>query len=359
MDKLNVAIDIIPETFKLQWHITERCNFRCSHCYQDKFDTPEMSLGQMEEILEQYVDLLKKWEIPQGRAFLTITGGEPFLYKDFWPFLAKVYKYSANYNWAILSNGSLLNQENIKILKLFKISGYQVSLEGLEENNDKIRGRGNFKKAIDGLKILIEAGIPSIVSMTITKENVDDVFPLAELLTKIGVRIFWVRRLVPWGKGAQLINSLLTPKELSDLYRNIEEFEKDLIERGSILRIPPACENSFLRNDSREGEYCAVLAGRILALLPNGDVYPCRRLPIKVGNILENSFEEIYYSDKMKELRDITKASPYCRENCSLFNNCFGGAKCITYAYSGRLDIPDVQCPKAYPVLDKNLCVNK
>ena len=352
-------IDFTPKSFKLQWHITERCNFRCKHCYQENFDTPEMNLEQMEDVLKQLTSLLNKWKISRQRAFLTITGGEPFLYKDFWSFLAKVYKYCVNYNWSILSNGSLLDRENIKILKLFKISGYQVSLEGLEENNDKVRGQGNFKKAFEGLKLLSEAEIPTMVSMTITKENVADILPLAKLLDKIGVKIFFVRRLVPWGTGARLTSSLLKPEELLALYRRIENINEDLSERKSFLKIPFACENSFLRERPKEEEYCAVIAGRILALLPNGDILPCRRLPIKIGNILETPLEKIYYEDRIKEMRDLKNAPEFCRQNCANFNNCFGGAKCVTYAYSGRLDIPDIQCPIACSKSDKSIRIKK
>lgn len=352
---LESKIDIIPRTFKLQWHITERCNFRCTHCYQDAFDTPEMSLAQMEEVLRQYIDLVKKWGIPPQRSSITITGGEPFLREDFYQFLAKVYKYSANYRWAILSNGSLINRENVKILRLFRISGYQVSLEGLEENNDKIRGESNFKKALEAIKILVREGINTIVSLTITKENLDDIIPLANLLSKIGVKIFWVRRLVPWGKGIQLIDSLLEPADLFRLYREIEKLGQLLFNEGSALRIPSGCENVFFWSNQERGGYCAILKGAILALLPNGDILPCRRLPIKIGNLLETPLEEIYYSDKNREIRNPKNFPQYCRENCSGFNNCFGGARCITYAYSGRLDIPDVQCWRAFQKLDKSL----
>lgn len=353
-----LEIDVIPKSFKLQWHITERCNFRCKHCYQENYDTPEMSLNQMEDILKRYIALLNKWKIPPFYASLSIAGGEPFLYRNFFPFLAKVYKYRLTH-WSILSNGSLLNQENVKILKLFKIGHYQVSLEGLEENNDKIRGEGNFKRAINALKLLVKERISATVSLTINKENIKDIFPLAELLSKIGVERFLVRRLVPWGSGFQMVDLLLEPQELTSLYRKIKEYDSYLKRRGLILRLPFSCENAFLEGNpgKRKKPYCAASGGRILVLLPNGDVLPCRRLPIKIGNIFESSFEEIFYCDKMKEIRAIDNTPKFCRDNCPQINNCFGGAKCVTYAFSGRLDIPDVQCPRAYPTFNKNLCL--
>lgn len=351
-----LEIDIIPKFFKLQWHITERCNFRCLHCYQDNFDTPEMPLEQMEEVLRQFVFLIKKWGISPYHSFLSLGGGEPLLYQNFFSFLARVYKYSANYQWGLMSNGSLLNRKNIRILKSFKIAGCQISLEGLEKNNDEIRGEGSFKKALKALTILKEEGIHTSVGLTVTKKNINDVLPLINLLDKIGINKFRVRRLVLWGQGSQLIDSLLEPPELLSLYRKLEEVNKDLFKKGSNLRITQWCENGFFWTKQLEKAYCGINDGRILTLLSNGDVYPCRRLPIKIGNILENSLEEIYYSEENKKLRNPEEFPQYCRQNCFIFNRCFGGAKCITYAYSGRLDIPDVQCPYVYSALNKNLC---
>lgn len=309
-----------------------------------------MSLNEMKDVLIQFVNLLKKWKMGRFRAFLSLGGGEPFLHRDFYSFLAKVCKYTDFYRWDLMSNGSLISRENVEILKHSGISYVQVSLEGLEENNDKIRGEGNFKKALEGIKILAREGVSVSVGLTLTKENIKDVWPLADLLAKAGVQSLSVRRLVPWGQGAQLAHSLLEPDELLRFYRQLKKFNH--------LKILSGCDNSFLTTgaDCSEQIYCWAVRGSILTLLPNGDIYPCRRLPIKIGNILENSLEEIYYSDKIKELRDIKKFPQYCKENCPDFNHCFGGAKCITYAFSGRLDIPDVQCPKAYQKLDKSIC---
>lgn len=344
----NIEIDIIPKSFRLQWHITERCNFRCLHCYQEKYDNPEVSLEQAEEILKQFVALIKKWKIPPNFVNLPITGGEPFLFKNFFPFLEKIYKYSENYQWVILSNGSLLNRENAKILKHFNISLFQVSLEGLEKNNDEIRGPGSFKKTLEAIKILVSEGIITTVSFTVTKKNKDDIFPLAELLAEMGVKAFWIRRLTPWGQGSGLTDLLLKPLELLELWGRIGKNNFRFVKSNAFLQIMASCDHTFLK-----GDYCPIFKGNTLAVLPNGDVYPCRRLPIKIGNIFENTLEEIYYSDKIKELRDFGKTPDYCRKNCSNFRNCFGGARCVTYAYSGRLDVPDIQCPQAYRKLGR------
>ena len=112
----------------LQWHITERCNWRCKHCYQENYETPEMNIGQMEKVIVQYVALVKKWKLPKHRARIQITGGEPFLREDFFLFLEEIKKYSDYFNWGIMSNGSLLTEDIVKRLKVLGIDFFQVSL---------------------------------------------------------------------------------------------------------------------------------------------------------------------------------------------------------------------------------------
>lgn len=344
-------IDIIPSAFKLQWHITEKCNFRCIHCYQESYSTPEMTFKQMTEVLEQYKALIKKWGIPRNCAFLTITGGEPFLRQDFFSFLTKVAEYSENFLWEILSNGSLVTKDNAKTLKKLGISGFQVSLEGLEENNDKIRGKGYFKKAIGAIKILTKEDIPIVIGLTASKENIKDISSLAEMLSEIKVRILWVRRLINIGQAPSGLKSeMLDSPTLFKLFKEIEKINDKLYSQGSGLRVLTGCESAIF-NPYREispwnrgDNWCLTLKGEILALMPNGDVYPCRRLPIKVGNVLEQSLEKIYYSEYLKELRDFQKLPDYCRNVCYNVNRCFGGARCVNYASEGRFDMPDVQC---------------
>lgn len=103
-----------PNFSVFQWHITERCNWRCKHCYQESYTTPEMNLEMLGEVLNQYVELVKKWQLPKNRARVQITGGEPMLREDFFQFLGKVYKLSGHFHFSILSNGSLLTKETLK-----------------------------------------------------------------------------------------------------------------------------------------------------------------------------------------------------------------------------------------------------
>lgn len=349
-----------PKSLILQWHITERCNWRCKHCYQESYATPEMNLETLGEILNQYVNLVKKWQLPKNRARIQITGGEPFIRQDFFQFLGKVYKLSEYFHFVILSNGSLLTKENVKILKLFGINSFQVSLEGMEKTNDEIRGKGSFQKVLKAIEILTWAGIPTRVSVSLCKKNRPEIKELAKTLAPLGVKTIGARRIVPWGSGVHFKNEVLEPHELRAFYKELEEINKTMIKNGYELRVMGGCENGVFNDEiSVPGlmsfNHCGVVDGRILVILPNGDVLPCRRLPIKIGNLYEKSLEEIYYSPLYEDWRNQKDLTKECR-SCSNFGNCLGGAKCVTYAMTGKT-APDVQCWKLFNTLEE--AINK
>ncbi len=78
--------------------------------------------------------------------------------------------------------------------------------------------------------------------------------------------------------------------------------------------------------------------------MPDGDVYPCRRMPIKVGNIKENSLEEIYHqSDLCRQLRDKERVNEGC-EGCFYAELCRGGLKCLSWAINGDPFLKDPGC---------------
>ncbi len=71
---------------------------------------------------------------------------------------------------------------------------------------------------------------------------------------------------------------------------------------------------------------------------------PCRRLPLTLGNVRDNSLLELYRDSQI--MRDL-RACPIPKEcsGCKYAEACRGGAKCVTYARTGRYDLPDPDCP--------------
>ena len=342
------------EMFIIQWHITERCNWRCHHCYQDNScKPPDLNLNQLLHILDNCLSL----NIDQNKKIaFSITGGEPMIRKDFFKFAEKLAHNldSCGYVWRILSNGSFVTKENASRLKDLNLQRFQVSMEGMEKTNDSIRGKGAFNKTVNSIKTLVKSKVPVSVSFTLTKQNISDVFPLASFLKSIGVATLGVRRFVPIGTGSQLKKNTVTSEELRELYLKILEFNKKTNIGGLIINT--GCESAIFNEDlladnfttstsNRFFHSCGVSVGKCFTIMSNGDIVACRRMPIKIGNALKDNIYDIYCSDTMVKLRDVNKANSRCK-NCSNFSSCLGGAKCITYAYTGKWNMPDPQCWK-------------
>lgn len=336
-----------PKSFHLQWHITERCNLRCKHCYQDSLRLKE-ELGTQElfDILEVFIAQIRKWEIPSEFVRISITGGEPLVRRDFFDLLKKCYQNRSFFRYGILTNGTLLNKENVEKLKKLKVNYIQISLEGMEKINDYIRGEGVFKKIINAVKLLKNAEMELNFSMTVTKLNLKEVPKIINLSKELGVGL-GIRRLVPWGRGKQLKSLILEPGEIRALWHYIFEAKQNFYHRIGL-----GCEDGILVQDFPGYQTTGCSAGYLsFTVLPNGDVYPCRRLPLFCGNLLKKSFEYIYYnSETLKKLRNQNNINDVCFL-CPFYDRCQGGAKCVSFAYFKDFSSPDPQCWRLFEKL--------
>lgn len=171
---------------------------------------------------------------------------------------------------------------------------------------------------------------------------------------------------------------MLQPQELRDYYLKIKEINRKFAQEGKRIKITTGCEAAIFNEETladspfnRTILFCNAVRGGQLNIMANGDILPCRRFPVVVGNALKDNLYNVYYSEQMQDFRNLEKLSSFCKK-CQNFSNCFGGAKCVTYAYTGKWDIPDVQCWRAYkklgdppPILqvkekeDKSFALNK
>ncbi len=317
----------------------------------------ELSFAKLCDIFFQYLDLLKALNLPKGHSYLNFAGGEPFIRKDFFQLLEFVNKYNkGRFTVGILTNGSLVNEKNVLKLKSLGVKRVQLSLEGMQENNDNIREEGSFDKVVEKAELLINTGMQTAISFTLTRKNMADVPALVQLCDKLGVGKIGIRRFVPIGKGKENKLNLLSPEELRNMYHWKRKMRIELKAKHSKLHIANGCEdgifNSALTKDiARRRVCCGVVEGRTLSLFPNGDVLACRRLPIKVGNVLQKSLLEIYFSsDALWQLRNLNNAHSLCQK-CHNFKFCHGGALCISHAYFNQFSVPDPQCWRVFKKL--------
>jgi radical SAM protein with 4Fe4S-binding SPASM domain len=253
-------------------------------------------------------------------------------------------KYRRNIKVTILTNGSKINRENSKKIKNYPNVRVQISLDGTRRNNDVIRGKDSYKKIINAIRLLIKKGVPTDVSLTLTKINKRELDKIVKLCDILGVSILGVRRFVPVGRGGNSSHLMLSPLELKEVYLEIENKMKDLRRRYGLLTfIDTGCEEALLANEvSREVSRCAIFDGVTFAVIPNGTVYPCRRLPITLGNIYNETLDEIFF--KSKSILHKKVKWHYLCSRCIFLNKCLGGARCVSYAWFGKLNMPDPQC---------------
>ena len=150
----------------LQWHITHKCNLRCSHCYQEEYEC-DLGRGSLENIFYQYIEFLNHHNY---RGHINFTGGEPFVSKDIFYLLDLCEKNKISFG--ILTNGTLLDTELVKKLSTYeKLSFVQISIDGIKEVHDKIRGNGNFEKAFETFRLLRKNHIQTISTQETVSQN--------------------------------------------------------------------------------------------------------------------------------------------------------------------------------------------
>ncbi len=342
------------QEFFVQWHLTERCNLRCTHCYQTGGKIEELSLAEIREVLDEITDMLESWSETYQLEFspsLNITGGEPFLRKDLFEILEEMR--IADFAIFLLTNGTLIDKEKAEHLARLGISGVQVSIEGSEYIHDSIRGSGSFAASCRGVAHLLKAGLRVTLNATLSEINAEKFRDMVDIANALGVQRLGFSRLVPSGRGLELVNRMLDREKVREIYESIFSLSTGTLEIVTGDPVASQMRNG-LRNGTGMDDCGSIATGGCaagisgLTLLPDGTVTPCRRLPIPVGNVREDSLREIWAnSEILEQLRDRRQYKGRCG-SCPRWANC-RGCRAIAYAYSltqGKGDIlaEDPQC---------------
>ncbi|MEI8012938.1 MAG: radical SAM protein [Candidatus Omnitrophota bacterium] len=341
----------VPKRLLTQWHVTEKCNLSCQHCYQSSQPfTQEMSFDDDLQVLSGIVSLLKEWGV---RGHINFTGGEPFLKSSFMALLRKVYEHRNICGFAVLTNGSLIDVGMAKELKRLGCRFVQVSLDGNSGCHDQIRGGGNFQKTVDAIKILRRQRLRVLVSFTAHRKNIDGFSELADVCQKLGVDMLWSDRLLPHGRGEAMRDELLTPCELEAFFETMYQANVSLDKRWfnkTTVGMHRALQFLVLKKHGHKDAvpYTCHAGRSLLTILPSGQVLPCRRMPIVVGDLKQESLGQIYYkSVLLRQLRNRQRITEGC-EPCEHATLCNGGLRCMAYAYHGTPFKADPQCFKIY-----------
>jgi radical SAM protein with 4Fe4S-binding SPASM domain len=342
---MNIVLPV-PQYFQMQWHLTEHCNLRCSHCYQNSYKNNDLPLHLLRIILKRFVETIEAFnrerqcKIP---ARITLTGGEPLLRTDFFDLLEEIIPFRKLFRFAILTNGTFINPTTAKRLRKSKPDYVQVSLDGMKKTHEAIRGAGSFEPAVEGIRQLVQAGVRTLISFTASRYNVADFPAVAQLGVKLGVHRVWADRLIPTTPEQQ--NLSLSPEETKTFFEMIKNVQQSLQKNYPHQFLPQfitrhlcTCTeismNRALQFLVGGGTMYHCSAGHsLVAVLPDGTLLPCRRLPIPVGNLMENSLLELYRSSEIFQcLRTSCFNEASLCYRCPFSKGCGGGLRCLAYA---------------------------
>ncbi len=334
----------LPQTFYIQWHITNHCQLRCRHCYQDFFSPQEdLDWPGLRQVADNVLRSLRE---QKQVACINLTGGEPFLKSELWPLLEHLSQQPEVIELGIITNGLLLNEEIAARISLYpKINQLKVSLDGPDpKTNDFLRGPGIFQKIVKNL-IRFEqvASLPIYIMFTIMQRNFRTIPSLIKLAQELQAAGLILERFIPWGQGKELFTEVL----------NKEQWREFLQMLSSIMAIPEtdlqgpyqAFQINFQNDEPMLWGAPCVLGKDGFCIMPDGQVYPCRRFPIPIGHLRYESLHQIWKnSSLLQDLHRKENLQGKCR-TCPL-KDC-RGCRSLALALTGNYFAEDPHCP--YP----------
>ena len=324
--------------FVLQWHLSEVCNLKCLHCYQENHKPIQLKYDQLVDIYNQYKELLKKIKM---KGHINITGGEPLCNPYLFKILELIKEDSKNISFSLLTNGTLIDEKIAKKIKNYNPYYVQVSLEGGKKTNDYMRGKGTYKKIAKGITNLRKEDIFTSISFTATKLNYKEFPKVVKYARKYKVNNVWSDRYIPLGDSED--KELVLNFEETREYLNIMNKERNKLKEKKKNITTISMYRALQFQMTNDFAYGCTAGDTLLTVMENGDLVPCRRMPIVVGNLLKDNMYELYKNNNiLKELR-LNKVPDKCTK-CEHSELCRGGLKCLTYALYKDLNHKDIGC---------------
>lgn len=309
---------------RIVWEVTFKCNVNCIHCGSDCISEEkerELSTAECFEIIEDLADL--------GCETVILSGGEPLMRQDIGAIAAMIR--NCGMEVGFISNGYLLNEQTIEILKSVKPIAFGISIDAADDYlHDYIRGKKNtFKHVQNGIKLLHENGIiPSVVT-TIHKLNYDQLPKIRDFLIENNVRLWQIQ----YGDyiGRMSKDTMITEAQFFEIAKFILNTREEYGEYFET--VSGADVFGYLGKMGREvqGNWIGCQAGmRTLGIGSDGTIRGCLSLQLDKfieGNTHEKSLKEIWNdknSFKYNRRFDCSMLTGYCKD-CLYASVCKGG----------------------------------
>jgi 12,18-didecarboxysiroheme deacetylase len=341
------------------WNVTRRCNLKCVHCYAHAKNTSfdnELSTDQGKQLIDDLAEF--------GSPVMLFSGGEPLVRKDL-PQLA-AYAVEKGMRAVISTNGTLITPETARNLKKIGLSYIGISLDGMEEVNDRFRGvSGAFQSALEGIKNSQAAGIKVGLRFTINKFNVNEIPKIFQLLEEMDIPRVCFYHLVYAGRGSELVNEDLSHDGSRAALDLIIDETKRLFNKGKpkeVLTVDNHADGPYIylrllkENPTRAKEVLELLkwnegnnSGRGIGCVSwDGEVYADQFWRHhSFGNIKDRPFSQIWMDTSETLMGKLKEKKKHVKGRCATCNwldVCGGNFRVRAEAVSGDIWAPDPAC---------------
>ncbi|ACO04129.1 MAG TPA: radical SAM/SPASM domain-containing protein [Persephonella sp.] len=336
----------------LIWNLTNACNLFCQHCY---------SAANLSRAGEPSIDEIRS-QIPYlkeaGVKVLILSGGEPLIREDIFD-IANLFKENG-FNVTLSTNGLLIDEKNIESIKeCFSYVG--ISIDGDQKTHDAFRGmEGAFERSVEALRLVRDSGIKTGIRFTITSQTYRSIPFIFDLALNERIPKIYFSHLVYSGRGRNLNQAekedyrkvvdyiiersfefvdkgvgidVVTGNNEADAVVLYEKFKERYPEKAEILY-----ENLKIWGGNQAGV-------RIADIDYRGFVKPDTYFPLKLGNIKEKNFYEIWNSNGiLSKLRQHPRPVEGRCKYCRYLEICNGNSRSRAYAVYGNYFAEDPEC---------------
>jgi len=341
------------------YNVTKRCNLKCIHCYahaKDKAYDNELSIKEGKSLIDDLAQF--------GSPVILFSGGEPLTREDL-PELA-AYAVQKGMRSVISTNGTLITKTTAGILKDIGLSYVGISLDGMQEINDRFRGiPGAFKSAIEGIKRCKEQGIKVGLRFTINRFNVKEIPNIFNLIEDMDIPRVCFYHLVYSGRGSKLMQDDLSHDETRSAVNLIMDLTKKLHDKGKpkeVLTVDNHADGPFVylrlqkENPKRAEKVLELLkmnegnsSGRGFGCISwDGKVYADQFWRhYSFGNVKDRPFSDIWTDLSNPLMKKLKNKKEYVQGRCSTcrwLDLCAGNFRVRAEAVTGNVWAHDPAC---------------
>jgi MoaA/NifB/PqqE/SkfB family radical SAM enzyme len=274
--------DHLAAPLYVAWQITNECNLACLHCIEEsgpgKAFPDELDAEQVFSVIDQLMDN----DVP----YLSFSGGEPMLHPQFFAMVERVTSRGAELK--IETNGHYLTPDNCARLKELEVKAVQVSLDGaVAASFNRMRVRGDFDLAVQGLRNLRDAGVPVEINFSPAKFNMNEIGAVVDLAHQLGAYSFYTGRTMYTGNAVKAWRHLQI--EDDEYERFFDTLRQKAEEYRGRMRV--YFHEAGLLEELR---YRLKHPAALIIVLPNGLVKLINALPFVCGDLRRQTLTEIW-----------------------------------------------------------------